>query len=202
MGVCDGFSACSSVQVGVNHLADDGPRSDDGDFHHQVVESTWLHAGEGRHLGAAFDLEDAHRVGLLDHLIGVGVIGGQSGQIDFDAFVAPDQRDRFFQSRQHAQAQEVDLDDALVGAVFFVPLDHATARHLGRLDRDHLIESIVCDHDAAAVLSQMTGKAPDGLDQLQEMSDPGSLGIHSGFFQSCLDIGGGAVLVEAGEFPG
>ena len=80
--VVDGSFAIATVEVGVDHFADDGAGADDGDFDDDVVEAFGFHAGEGGHLGAAFDLEDADGVGALHHGEGGGVVFGEVGEID------------------------------------------------------------------------------------------------------------------------
>ena len=46
-----------------------GPGPDDRDFDDEIVERLRPQPRQHRHLRAAFDLEDADRVGTRDHLI-------------------------------------------------------------------------------------------------------------------------------------
>ena len=157
--VRDGLAAGAAVQVGVHHLPRDRAGPDDRDLDHQVVEALGLHARKRRHLRAALDLEDADRVGALDHRVGLGVVGraGGPGRWTIGPRAATSS---IVSSRacQHAEAQQVDLDDAQVGAVVLVPLHHAPVLHGRRLDRHHLVEAPGGDHDAAGVLAQVTGQ--------------------------------------------
>ena len=71
---------------------------------------------------------------------------------------------------EHAEAEQVDLDDAEVGAVLLVPLHDATIDHARRLDRHHLVEPTCGDHDAARVLTEVTRQAAHPTHQLEEQS--------------------------------
>jgi len=53
----------------VHHLPDDRSGADDRDLDDDVVEGGRLEPGQRRHLRAGFDLEDADRVGGLQHLV-------------------------------------------------------------------------------------------------------------------------------------
>ena len=77
MGVADLLAALTSLEVGVGHVAGDGPGPDDRDLDHQVVEVLGPVARQRRHLGAALDLEHAGGVGAADHLVGGSVVGRQ-----------------------------------------------------------------------------------------------------------------------------
>ena len=68
----------------MHHVALDRAGPHDRDLDHEIVEGLRLEARQHRHLRAAFDLEDAHRVGLADHRVGRGVLGGDGRQIELD----------------------------------------------------------------------------------------------------------------------
>ena len=59
------------------------------------------------------------------------------------------------QRRQHAQAEQVELDQARVRAIVLVPLQHGAARHPRPLHRAHLPHRAVADHHAARVDAQV-----------------------------------------------
>src|SRR5207247_3341577 len=54
-----------------------------------------------------------------------------------------------------AEPEEVDLDEAQVGAVVLVPLDDVAARHRRGLEWNHLVEPAGGDHHAARMLAEM-----------------------------------------------
>ena len=70
-------------------------------------------------------------------------------EIDLPAVVARDHLDAILQHRHHAKAEQVDLDEAHVGAVFLVPLDYIAARHAGRFDGNDRRELALRDDHAA-----------------------------------------------------
>ncbi len=109
--------------------------------------------------------------------------------------MSADQRDRFFERGEHAEAEQVDLDDAHVGAVVLVPLHDAPIGHRGGLDRDDFVEATGGDHDAAAVLTEMAGQALDRADQVDPVADVRGLGVESCLAQArdefTLDLGPG-----------
>ena len=86
------------------------------------------------------------------------------GEVHVFFVVDADEIERLLQDGHHAQAEQIDLDDAHIGAVFLVPLDDDAARHGGRLQRHNAIELTLADHHAAGVLAQMAGQIEDGLD--------------------------------------
>ena len=154
----------------MHHLPDDRPRPDERHLDHQVVEALRLHARQGRHLRARLDLEHADGVGALDHRVGLWIVRRQVRQIDLDALVRLHQRHRVRQNRHHAQAQQIDLDDAEVGAVVLVPLHHHAARHRRRLERHHLVEAPGAHDHAARVLAEVARQPHHLARQAQELA--------------------------------
>ena len=92
-------------------------------------------------------------------------------EIDLDSFVRADHRDRLFQRGQHPESEQIDLDDAEVGAVVLVPLNHHAAGHRGRLERDDLIERLRGDHHAAAMLPEMARHALNLAHEIDQHHD-------------------------------
>ncbi len=90
-GVGDGFFFLAAAHVGVHHFADDGAGADDGDLDDEVVEAAWGVAGDGGHLGAAFDLEHADGVGAAEGVVDFGVVLGELGEVDGVAVVLGDE---------------------------------------------------------------------------------------------------------------
>ena len=86
----------------------------------------------------------------------------------------------FFDHRHHAEAEQVDLDDAHVGAVFFVPLHHHAAGHGGGFERDDGIELVLADHHAAGMLAEMARKVLRHAVEVQEFADARLVEIEAG----------------------
>ena len=65
----DRLLAHSAAQIGMHHVALNGAGPHDRDLDDEIVEARGPEPRQHRHLRAAFDLEDAHRVGARDHRI-------------------------------------------------------------------------------------------------------------------------------------
>ena len=89
-----------------------------------------------------------------------------------------------FDQREHAERQEVDLDEARVVEGVLVPLADVAALHGRALDRHQLDDRLRGDHHAADVLAEVAREAGDLLGQLDEVAPDrridlaGVLGIH------------------------
>ncbi len=158
----------------MHHLAHDGSRTDNGHLHHQVVKILGLQAGERGHLGAGFNLENAHGVGLLNHRVGLGIVGRQLGQINSDTAPAQ-QTHAVFERSHHAQAQQVHLNNPKIRTVFFVPLHHHAARHTRILERHHRVQRAIGNHQTTGVLAQMARKILDLQGQTHQVLHPAVL---------------------------
>ena len=79
----------------------------------------------------------------------------------FPALVAD--ADGVFHGGEHAEAEEVDFDDAEFFAVVFVPLEDGAAGHGGGLEGDDVIEAVIAEDHAAGVLAEVAGGAEDGV---------------------------------------
>ena len=66
------------------------------------------------------------------------------------------------------EAQEVDLDDAEVGAVVLVPLDDHAAGHRGGLQGHHVVEGALGDDHAARVLAEVARQVLDLAEEARE----------------------------------
>ena len=198
MGVHDRFVAAAPRQVRMHHLADDRPRPDDRDLHHEVVEAGRLEAGQRRHLRPRLHLEQPDGVGLLQHLIDDRIVRRQVREIDrrrwrglgvvsagacFVGRRRVDDGDRLLQHGQHAEPEQVHLDDAHVGAVFLVPLHHHASRHARRLQRHHIVEPPLAQDHAAGVLAEMPRDVLHLHPQIAELLDLRQVGIDAQFPQ-------------------
>ncbi len=81
---------------------------------------------------------------------------------------ARDLLDAVLDSREHPQPEQVDLQEARVGARVLVPLHHLPARHRARLHGDELDERPGRDHHAARMLRDVARQAGDLGAQLGE----------------------------------
>lgn len=168
----DRFASAAAVEVRVNKVADDGARADDGDFDGEVVEGFGLHDGEGGHLGTGLDLEGADGVGAAEEGEGGGVVFGDAGEVDGMAALLADV-EGIFHRGEHAEAEEVDFDDAEVFAVVFIPLHDGAVGHGGGLEGDDGVEAGVADDHASGVLAEVAGVGEDGFVEVDEGCEAG-----------------------------
>ena len=179
-----------------------GPGADDGHLDHQVVEALRPVARQGRHLRPALHLEHPHGVRPLEHAVGLGVVRRQVGQVDVHPLVAADHRHHFLQGVEHAEPQQVDLDDPQIGAVVLVPLDHRAPLHGRRLQGHHLVQAAGGHDHAAGMLPQVPGQVLDALPQLREEHYPPLLGVEAGGTQllaQVLVVAAAGVVAPAAE---
>ena len=150
------FAALAPLNKRIDHLPDNRPRANNRHLHHDVIETLRAQARQAGHLRAALDLEHADGVGFLQSGINLRIIRRQMGKLDFVAIMIANQFNRILQHGHHPEAKQIDLDDAQIRAIIFVPLHHHAARHGCGFQRDHGIELALADHHAAGVLPEVT----------------------------------------------
>jgi len=124
----------------VHGLALDRPGPHERDLDRQVVEVLWTRAQEALHLRPALDLEVADGVCALDLVVDGRVVERNAREVDRLAAQVRDLDDAVLDRREHAEAEQVDLEEARIRARVLVPLAELTALHRRRLHRDELDE--------------------------------------------------------------
>ncbi len=198
VGVGDRVGAVAPAEVGVDHPALDRPGADNRDLDDQVVEAPGLEAGEHGHLRPRLDLEDAEGVGVLDHVVDGGVLavlGEDTRDAQALAAVALDELERLADAREHAQAEDIDLEHAHGVDVVLVPLDDGAVLHRGVLDGDEVAERRVGDDEAADVLGEVAGEADELGGEPEHEADGGVGGVETGFTHA-LGVGRAAPVVH------
>ncbi len=99
------------------------------------------------------------------------------------------------------EPEEVDLDDAEVGAVVLVPLDDDAAGHRRRLERHDLVEPAGRDHHAAGVLPEVARQILDLHVEAHEVLHARLLGVEAGCGQ-LVGEGSSSRLADLAEVPG
>ena len=155
----DPLFAVAPAQIGVDHVALDRPGADDRDLDDEVVEAARLEARQHRHLGPALDLEDADRVRPAQHVVDGRVLRRHAVQAEAPAVIPGQQIEALADAGQHAEGEDVDLEDAEGVEVVLVPLDEGTVGHGGILDRHHLGQRPLGDDEPADMLGEVAGRA-------------------------------------------
>jgi len=144
-----------------------------------------------------FHLKQSHGVGLLQCGIDFRIILRKMRQVNFFVIVVSDQFDGIFEHGHHAKAEQIDFNDAHVGAIFFVPLHHDAAGHGCGLERDHRIELSLADNHAAGVLAEMARHVLHGDAEFVIFAQAEMIKVESSVTETAVE---GVVLVA--EFPG
>ncbi len=166
-GKDDLFLARAAAQVGMHHAALDRPRPHDRDLDHQIVEFLRLQARQHAHLRPALDLEDADRIGLLQHRVDLAVFLRHGGEVHLPALMNLHQVERLAHAGEHAEPQHVDLHHPHIVDVVLVPFDEVAVFHRRGADRHAFVEPVVGQDEAADMLGEMAREA----DQLIGASD-------------------------------
>ena len=126
------------LDVRVHRLALDRSRPHERDLHREVVDRLRPRPQEALHLGPALDLKRADRVGPLDLPEHVAVVERDPGEVDGRAVDLRDLLHAVLDRREHAQPEQVDLEESGIGAGVLVPLTELAPCHCGRLHRDEI----------------------------------------------------------------
>ena len=146
----------TASHIRVHRATDDGTRAHDGYLNGQILEVPRLRAPEHLDLGSALDLEEPDGVSRADAVVEGLVLEIDAGQVGGFSVPFRDQVDALFDQREHAEREEVDLDETRVIAGILVPLAQHSALPGGGLERDDLHERTARDDHAARVLGDMT----------------------------------------------
>ncbi len=180
------------LHIRMDCFALDRPGTHERDLHGQVLEVLGPRLQQALHLRAALDLEDADRVRLLDLLVDAGVVERHTREVDRLASQPRDAVDRVLDGREHAEPEEIDLQEAGVAAAVLVPLADLASCHRGGLYRHEVDQRPGRDDHAAGMLADVTRQPCDLLRQLAER----------GPAWACMCAGHAVELVsDAGRIP-
>ena len=156
--VDDGLVSLAAAQIGVHHAALDGAWAHDGDLDHEVVELPWHQAWQHRHLGTAFDLEDAHGIGAAEHVVDGGLFLRDRGEGGRDTVMGLQHSQGPAHAGEHAECEDIDFQDAQRVEVILVPLNDRASFHGCVRYRDEFVEAPTRHHEAADVLGEVAGE--------------------------------------------
>ena len=187
----------TALEVGMNHAALDRSGTNDRDLDDEIVELLRPEPRQHRHLRAALDLEDAERVGAMGHLVDPRarpIVPGQgrgqilallienAGERQVHAVVDVHHLEGAADAGQHAEREDVDLEDFEGVDVVLVPLDDGAILHRRIRDGDEEIELVAGDDEAADVLAQVTRKAHELAGDLDGLAQGRLVGIEAELF--------------------
>ncbi len=127
------------------------------------------------------------------------------GEVELGPFPGVDDGHHLLDRVEHAEPQQVHLDDAEIGAVVLVPLHHDPSGHGRRLERHDLVEAPGGEHHAARVLAEVAGEVVDAVPERGEALQARLLGIEAGGAElghERLGVAAGEVVGEAAELAG
>ena len=134
----------------------------------------WIGPGpgtrEGGLLGSGLHhLEHPNGVATAQHVVDTGIVERDMIHIRIRSPILFDQADRFVNEGEHAQAKEIDLDQADVADIVLVPLGHHAPRHGGPLQRQDVVQRCGGDDHPAHVDAQVPGETGYLPAHLQEL---------------------------------
>src|SRR5262249_33240144 len=175
--ILDLFEFLSPAQIGMNHVALDRSRTYDRDLDDEVVEILRLEPRQHRHLRAALDLEDADRVGALEHAVNGFFFFRNCRERPLLAVVGFDEFERLADAGQHAESEHVDLEYAKRVEIVLIPFDEGTFVHCRVRDRHRFVETIPRDDEAADMLGEMAREGLYLRDERAHFSDAGAVDV-------------------------
>ena len=95
-----------------------------------------------------------------------------------------DQVEAAAQGAEHAQGEDVDLEQADRVEIVLVPLDHRAFGHARILHRDQGVQWLLGDDEAAGVLREVARKTDQLAGQGQHPAQDRTLRIEAGLFQA------------------
>ena len=155
------LEALLAAQERVDGVALDRAGPDDRDLDHEVVEALRPRLGERLHLGPALDLEDADRVGRLEHREDLRDVLGQPVEVEADRAVVLDELERLVHRGEHPEPEQVELDELERLDVALVELDDDPVDHRRPLDRRDVDERRRGHQHPARVDRQVAREAVD-----------------------------------------
>jgi hypothetical protein len=162
----DGLFAVLAAQVWMDHLALDRARANECDFHHEIVKTARLEAGQGVHLRAALHLEHADRIRSAEVVVHGLILEVELAKVDRHAARSADVLEAVLHGGEHAEPEQVDLHEPDGVEVVLLPLNDGAFVHGGGLDRDDRGERLFGEHESADVNSPVSGRLVQALDDV------------------------------------
>ncbi|VVN28337.1 hypothetical protein PS624_04701 [Pseudomonas fluorescens] len=163
----------------MDHPALNRPGANDGYLNHQIVELRRFQARQHRHLRPRLDLEHANGVSAADHLVGRFVFGRNRRQTQVQIAMATQQVEATTNRAEHAEGEDIHLEQAHRIEVVLVPLDDRALGHRGVLHRHQRVQRLLGNHETTGVLRQMSGEADQLSGQAQHPAQHRALRVET-----------------------
>src|SRR4029077_16143513 len=111
---------------------------------------------------------------ILDLLVDPGIVERHAREVDRLAPQTRNAVDRVLDGREHAETEQIDLQEAGIAAAVLVPLADLTTGHRGGLDRNEIDQRPGRDDHSPRMLADVTRQARDLLRQLTKRSPAGT----------------------------
>ena len=167
--VDDLFLPVAPADVGVDAAALDGAGADQGHLHDEVEELPRPQPGQRGQLRARLDLEHPDGVGAGEHVVDGLLRHVNFPQPHLPAAMLGHQVDAVVDRLEHAQPQQIELDQPGGGAVVLVPLHHRPVLHPRPFHGHDVGDGPVADDHAAGVDAQMPRLAAQPLRQFGDL---------------------------------
>ena len=151
--VFDRFAPHAAVDERMHHAALNGAGAHDGHFADQIIELARAHPGQKVQLRPAFHLKDANGIGPAQHVIDLWVLGWHVGQRQPLAAMIGQKGKGLADGGQHAQRQNIHLEQSQRVDVVLVPFDDGAVVHRGVFNRAQLIQTAAGDDETADMLA-------------------------------------------------
>ena len=174
----------SSPQIRMHHATLDRPGSHDRYLNDKVIELFGLEPGQHRHLRPGLDLEHPDRIRTANHFVGLGVFSRHRGQAQVEVAVATQQVKTAANGTEHAQRQDIDLEQTDRIQVVLVPLNDGALGHGRVLHRHQGVEWLLGNDKATRMLGQVPGKADQLSGEAEHPTQHRAFGVETAFAQA------------------
>ena len=165
----------------MHHVSLNRTGPNNGDLNDKTVIAPRFQPRQHRHFRPAFDLKDAHRIGLTNHVIDLFLPSGMVASVN----TLPERRSinsKHLRPRgQHSQGEAIDFEDAQIIEIILVPLNYRPPFHGGIFNRHEFVQRTSCNHHAADVLREMPRKPQQFVDKKCKWLAHARTQIESGF---------------------
>ena len=165
----------------MHHITLNGTGSNDRHLNDKIIKGAWTHARQEIHLRSALNLKHPNAICPTQHIVNVRIFRRQGRKTIRHPMMHGDQIKGFADTGQHAQSQNIHLQNTQAVDIILVPTDHSTPFHCGVLDWHQLIQPSIGHDKPANMLRQMSRKTDHLIDQSHGLAKVRITGIKTNF---------------------